>query len=80
MKLKTKAIILLILVSTVLGGGYMLLTRAMTFYDTFWFERDVGRETKFNFLSNTCVVDSGRKDADGNTMWVHCANDRGFGE
>lgn len=40
----------------------------------------IKRETDYNWFFDRCVIDSGRKDSEGNIIWVRSDNDRGFGE
>lgn len=41
---------------------------------------ELGRETNYSIIFNSCVIDSGRKDANGEVIWVKAGNDRGLGD
>ncbi|MGL4522766.1 MAG: hypothetical protein ACRCWQ_09475 [Bacilli bacterium] len=46
-----------------------------------WGEQwDTGRETKYGVLFNTCVIDTGRTDADGNKIWTKVNRDMNPGD
>lgn len=49
-------------------------------YDCVAEEWDVGRETNFSILTGSCVIDSGKKEADGTIVWVKVARDIASGD
>lgn len=49
-------------------------------YDCMMEQIDVGRETNFSIITGSCVIDSGKTDADGNVVWVKVKNDIASGD
>ena len=43
-------------------------------------EWDTGRDTKFGFIFNSCVIDSGKRDADGEVVWQKVKRDIAVGD
>lgn len=48
----------------------MVVWRAQPLWKCIGEEWDMGRDTKYGFVFNTCVIDSGRLDKDGNIIWT----------
>lgn len=43
-------------------------------------EWDTGRDTKFGFIFNSCVIDSGKRDGDGEVVWQKVKRDLAVGD
>lgn len=49
-------------------------------YDCWMEEWDVERTTEFSIITGSCVIDSGRKDAEGQIIWSKVERDVAAGE
>ena len=79
MKKKTKYNIMFGVFALLVAAIYfVLIPRASGLWNCWGNQIELGRETKFSFMFNSCVIDSGRVDSKGETIWVRAENDRGF--
>lgn len=80
-KAKTVCFILVILVvfSQVVKIDYFG-TRWNTFKGCVGEEWDTGRDTKFGFMFNSCVIDSGKRDSNDEIVWQKVGRDFNVGD
>ena len=76
---KNKVTILAFVACVAFCGLYLMVTPRISGLWNCWGNQiELGRDTKFSFMFNSCVIDSGRIDSKGNIIWVRAENDRGF--
>ena len=58
----------------------MFIYRAPQLWDCVGEEWEVGRDTKYGFVFDTCVIDSGKRDSNGEPIWVKVKRDIAIGD
>lgn len=74
---KTKIGLVVLVIASIMFA--LFVYRAPQLWDCMGEQWEVGRETKYGFIFDTCVIDSGKRDADGGVIWVKTKRDIAIG-
>lgn len=75
---KTKVGLVLMIVAIALTS--LFFYRAPQLWDCMGEQWEVGRETKYGFIFDTCVIDSGKRDSSDAIIWVKTKRDIAIGD